>query len=464
MTCDIRPGRRRAGRRCPSSSSDYRRRAGHHGARPGRRSDDEPFLGDTCPAEPRSPRTRTPDPPARMGFFTDTTRVHRMQGVRGRVQGVEPRARDGLNLTGMSYDNTQALGADTWRHVAFIEQARAMPPTSEAGGPGPALADVLATSASTARTPRASTCARPARCSAPSSAPSSCRRTSATVAATASRPARTASSTSARTTAGPGSARCATTGLTDGLEPACAKACPTDSIQFGPLDELRERARGRVEQLHAAGVDDARLYGDDPNDGVGGDGAFFLLLDEPEVYGLPPDPVVTTRDLPAMWRHVGAAAGDARRWPSARLRGSPAVTTGRPVGREGGGAGAASSRWCRRPSSRRTTACRSSTRPCGRRPTSPATSSSAVSRARRRCSRPARDPTGRPALAREHEARRAAGDLARRMVALVHDLGRPRGSSTCCGSFKPTSPMSVGSWLLAVYGTGGRGLPRRRVR
>ena len=50
------------------------------------------------------------------------------------------------------------------------------------------------------------------------------------------------------------------------------------------------------------------LYGADPGDGVGGDGAFFLLLDEPEVYGLPPDPVVTTRDLPAMWRRAGIAA------------------------------------------------------------------------------------------------------------------------------------------------------------
>ena len=52
----------------------------------------------------------------------------------------------------------------------------------------------------------------------------------------------------------------------------------------------------------------ARLYGADPEDGVGGDGAFFLLLDEPEVYGLPPDPVVTTRDLGSIWKHVGAAA------------------------------------------------------------------------------------------------------------------------------------------------------------
>ncbi len=93
-----------------------------------------------------------------------------------------------------------------------------------------------------------------------------------------------------------------------GLEPACAKACPTDSIQFGPLDELRERAALRVADLQAAGQDQAQLYLADPDDGIGGGGAFFLLLDDPEVYGLPPDPVVTTRDLPAMWRHVGLAA------------------------------------------------------------------------------------------------------------------------------------------------------------
>jgi formate dehydrogenase iron-sulfur subunit len=93
-----------------------------------------------------------------------------------------------------------------------------------------------------------------------------------------------------------------------GKTPACAQACPTESIQYGPLDELRERAQRRVERLHADGVTDARLYGADPHDGVGGDGAFFLLLDEPEVYGLPPDPVVTTRDLPDMWRRAGLAA------------------------------------------------------------------------------------------------------------------------------------------------------------
>ena len=63
-----------------------------------------------------------------------------------------------------------------------------------------------------------------------------------------------------------------------------------------------------MEALVEAGVTDARLYGHDPADGVGGAGAFFLLLDEPEVYGLPPDPVVTTKDLPTMWRRAGMAA------------------------------------------------------------------------------------------------------------------------------------------------------------
>jgi formate dehydrogenase iron-sulfur subunit len=97
--------------------------------------------------------------------------------------------------------------------------------------------------------------------------------------------------------------------LHDGLEPACAKACPTDSIQFGPLDELRERAADRVDQLRSSGVPEARLYGEDPADGVGGDGAFFLLLDEPEVYGLPPDPVVPTHDLARIYGFAAAAAG-----------------------------------------------------------------------------------------------------------------------------------------------------------
>ncbi len=96
--------------------------------------------------------------------------------------------------------------------------------------------------------------------------------------------------------------------LKDDLEPACAKACPTDSIQFGDLLELRDRAEQRVAKLQAAGQERAQLYLADEHDGVGGAGAFFLLLDEPEVYGLPPDPVDTVRELGSIWNATGAAA------------------------------------------------------------------------------------------------------------------------------------------------------------
>jgi formate dehydrogenase iron-sulfur subunit len=78
--------------------------------------------------------------------------------------------------------------------------------------------------------------------------------------------------------------------LQDGLEPACAKACPTDSIQFGPYDELVARAERRVAELHRRGIGGAYLYGaaDEPeHDLAGGLGAFFLLTEPPERYGLP---------------------------------------------------------------------------------------------------------------------------------------------------------------------------------
>jgi formate dehydrogenase iron-sulfur subunit len=83
---------------------------------------------------------------------------------------------------------------------------------------------------------------------------------------------------------------------------------PTKSIQFGPVDELRERADQRLEKLAAEGWNGAQLYLRDPDDGVGGAGAFFLLLDDPEVYGLPPDPVVTTKHLGVMWANMANAA------------------------------------------------------------------------------------------------------------------------------------------------------------
>ena len=82
-----------------------------------------------------------------------------------------------------------------------------------------------------------------------------------------------------------------------GLEPACSKACPTDSIQFGPIDELRQRAQTRLEQLQSQGETKARLYGADPDGPVGGLNSFYLLVDEPEVYGLPSEPKLPSRNL-----------------------------------------------------------------------------------------------------------------------------------------------------------------------
>jgi formate dehydrogenase iron-sulfur subunit len=74
--------------------------------------------------------------------------------------------------------------------------------------------------------------------------------------------------------------------LQGGLEPACAKACPTQSIRFGPVDELRMLAGQRLDDLHTQGVGQARLYGADDKV-YGGLNAFFLLMDKPEAYHLP---------------------------------------------------------------------------------------------------------------------------------------------------------------------------------
>jgi formate dehydrogenase iron-sulfur subunit len=90
--------------------------------------------------------------------------------------------------------------------------------------------------------------------------------------------------------------------LKDGLTPACAQACPTQSIQFGPVNELKDHARARLATLHERGVMDARLYGEDKTVLEGGLNSFFLLLDRPEVYNLPEHP-------PRPSKHVAPAAG-----------------------------------------------------------------------------------------------------------------------------------------------------------
>ena len=95
--------------------------------------------------------------------------------------------------------------------------------------------------------------------------------------------------------------------LQGGLEPACSKACPTQSIQFGTISELRERAQKRVDAAAQAGEKRAYLYGADEKI-LGGLNSFYLLVDRPEVYGLPPDPKMPTRNLKsASWFSVFGA-------------------------------------------------------------------------------------------------------------------------------------------------------------
>jgi formate dehydrogenase iron-sulfur subunit len=116
--------------------------------------------------------------------------------------------------------------------------------------------------------------------------------------------------------------------LKDDLEPACAKACPTDSIVFGEMAELKEKAAARVAQLHERGVSEAYLYGADAENQPGTEGlnAFFLLVDKPEVYNLPPDPVAPAKKARQSWAalaiaSLGILAAAASAVISARQRG-----------------------------------------------------------------------------------------------------------------------------------------------
>jgi formate dehydrogenase iron-sulfur subunit len=264
------------------------------------------------------------DHPPRMGFFTDTSVCIGCKACEVACKEWNAVPEDGLELTGMSYDNTGSLNASTWRHVAFIEQI---------GRPGDRLAgDLLAGDLLAGALPSGGPEPDGSRWLMSSDVCKHCTEAACLDVCPTGALMRTEFGTVvvqddicngcgycvpacpfgviARRESDGGAHKCTLCydRIGDGLTPACAKACPTESIQFGPLEELRERADQRVSDLQKAGVAGAQLYLQDSADGIGGAGAFFLLLDEPEVYGLPPDPVVTTRDLPRMWRHVAAAA------------------------------------------------------------------------------------------------------------------------------------------------------------
>ena len=229
---------------------------------------------------------RWPDPKPRKGFFTDTSICIGCKACEVACKewnGLPDTDSDVLELTGMSYDNTGALGSNSWRHVAFIEQPLISPepePNGDGGGTRWLMAsdvckhcthaaclDVCPTGA-IFRTEFGTVVVQEDVCNGCGYCVPAC---PYGVLDKREEDGRIFKCTLCYDRLGAGQ------------EPACAKACPTDSIQFGPLEELRERASGRVGQLRDAGVAEARLYGHDPGDGVGGGSVGGTVSDGPGV-------------------------------------------------------------------------------------------------------------------------------------------------------------------------------------
>lgn len=212
---------------------------------------------------------------------------------------------DGLNLTGFSYDNTTALGHSTWRHVKFVEG------TPQAGIGGNSTeqmswefsSDVCkhcevagclesCPTGSLIRTEFGGVYLQPDICNGCGYCVISC------------------PFGVVQKNEDDGRAfKC--TFCTDrqkaGLEPACAKACPTESIKFGRLDDLRRETQKRLETLHARGMTDAQAY--NPEDtSVKGIHAIFILRGEPETYNLPPKPEVPTIYMMDGWKSAAFEA------------------------------------------------------------------------------------------------------------------------------------------------------------
>jgi formate dehydrogenase iron-sulfur subunit len=258
----------------------------------------------------------------RMGFFTDTTVCIGCKACEVACKQWNDLPADGAEFRkGGSYDHTGHLGADTWRHVRFVEtleprpELPAIPPVMESDGnwdlrdPGSWLfmsdvckhcthagcLDACPTGA-LIRTEFETVVLQPDVCNGCGYCVPAC-----------------PFGVVDREPDDGRAAKCTLCydRLQDGLEPACAKACPTDSIQFGPYDELVERAGRRVAKLHEDGYESAYLYGagDAPGEALaGGLGAFFLLTEAPERYGLvaQADSPIQENVIPATVAAVGA--------------------------------------------------------------------------------------------------------------------------------------------------------------
>lgn len=256
--------------------------------------------------EQKAAQTDTSNRSKRKGFFTDTTLCIGCKACEVACKQWNQLPDDGLLFTGMSYDNTVALGASTWRHVAFIERPVALS-TQDAGAFSWLFSSDVCKHCVRAgclescptgaiiRTEFDSVYVQPDVCNGCGYCVVNCpfgvidRRED------------------------DGRAwKCTLCydRLREDMAPACAKACPTDSIKFGDLEELRETAAARVSRLQEQGMNEAYLYGADAASQPGTEGlnAFFLLVDKPEAYNLPPDPVVPTKTAKEPWTSFAWAA------------------------------------------------------------------------------------------------------------------------------------------------------------
>ena len=228
------------------------------------------------------------------GFFTDTTLCIGCKACEVACKQWNGLPADNLELLGTSYDNTGSLGHATWRHVKFVEQPRAdgelrwlflsdICKHCEHAG----CLDACPTGA-IRRTEFGTVVIQQDVCNGCRYCVPACPYGVITT-----------------DDVGDGGAHKCTLcydRLSGGLEPACAQACPTDSIQFGPLEELRQRARVRADALHEQGFDGARLYGCEADqagatNGIGSLHSFFLLMDHPNVYGLPDAPTLPAHNI-----------------------------------------------------------------------------------------------------------------------------------------------------------------------